>query len=124
MERYASPEAFRAALEDRLKRHAIETNTALDRLRRRVVFERLLARLEASMPGLWVVKGGMALEIRISDRARRTRDLDLAFREDTTDLHERLVDASASEASGDGFGFLIAAPTPLATAEAGRPAKT
>jgi hypothetical protein len=42
--RYATPEAFRAALEDRLK-HAQNEQVGLSRLRKRVVFERLLARL-------------------------------------------------------------------------------
>ncbi len=121
MDRYASPEDFRTALEDRLRDRARATNTAIDRLRRRVVFERLLARLEASMPGRWVVKGAMALEIRLTDRARRTRDIDLAFRDDTRDLQERLVEALAADTSGDGFTFLVAAPKPLATDEAGRP---
>jgi hypothetical protein len=121
MERYASPDSFRAALEERLKNRAAETKTALDRLRRRVVFERLLARLEATMPGQWVVKGAMALEIRFSDRARRTRDIDLAFREDTRELHERLVRALAEDPLGDGFEFLVAAPRPLTTDNAGNP---
>lgn len=44
--RYATPEAFRAALEDRLKNAQNET-VGLSRLRKRVVFERLLARLTA-----------------------------------------------------------------------------
>ncbi len=121
MDRYATSEAFRAALEDRLKNRAADTGTALDRLRRRVVFERLLARLEVAMPGQWVVKGAMALEIRLSDRARRTKDIDLAFREDTADLHERLVDALTVDPFGDGFQFLVALPKPLGTDEAGRP---
>ena len=38
-------------------------------------------RLERSAPGQWVLKGGMALEVRFGDRARATKDLDLAFRE-------------------------------------------
>jgi hypothetical protein len=121
MDRYATSEAFRAALEDRLKNRAAATGTALDRLRRRVVFERLLARLEVAMPSQWVVKGGMALEIRLSDRARRTRDIDLAVREDTADLHEQLVDALTADPFGDGFQFLVASPKTLSTDDAGRP---
>jgi predicted nucleotidyltransferase component of viral defense system len=121
IDRYATSEAFRAALEDRLKNRAADTGTALDRLRRRVVFERMLARLEVAMPGRWVVKGGMALEIRLTDRARRTRDLDLAIREDTADLHEQLVDALTPDPFGDGFQFLVASPKPLSTDDAGRP---
>jgi hypothetical protein len=120
MDRYPSAEGFRNALDERLKNRARETDTSLDRLRRRVVFERLLARLESTMPGLWVVKGGMALEIRLSDRARRTRDIDLALRDGAFDLHARLVDALAADPFGDRFEYVVSAPRSLATDDAGR----
>jgi hypothetical protein len=61
--RYASPHALRTALEDRLLRRSQQTGISLDRLRRRVMFERIVARLEAADPGRWVLKGGMALEV-------------------------------------------------------------
>jgi hypothetical protein len=48
------------ALEDRLLARSNETGVSLDRLRRRVVFERVVARLHAAEPGRWVLKGGMA----------------------------------------------------------------
>jgi hypothetical protein len=49
--RYASPHALRTALEDRLLRRSQQTGISLDRLRRRVMFERIVARLEAADPG-------------------------------------------------------------------------
>jgi hypothetical protein len=58
--RYQSSAALRRALEDRLGASSRETHVALGRLRRRVVFERLVARLEWTEPGKWVVKGGDA----------------------------------------------------------------
>jgi len=68
--RYQSSAALRRALEDRLGASSRETHVALARLRRRVVFERLVARLERTEPGRWVVKGGMAMEVRLHDDAR------------------------------------------------------
>jgi len=59
---YESLGAFRQALDQRLLNQARETDTDLNRLRRRVVFERILLRLTANQPGMWVVKGGMAVE--------------------------------------------------------------
>lgn len=51
--KYETPEAFRTALEQRLKNEAEATGVALVRLRKRVAFERFLARLAASEPGGW-----------------------------------------------------------------------
>ena len=103
MNAYASDAAFRAALEQRLFNLAREKNVNLERLRRQVVFERLLARLVASEPGVWVLKGAMALEARLGIVARTTKDVDLGFRghERDTDLEaltEHLTRALASQA--------------------------
>jgi len=57
-----------------LSNRAAQTGLGLDRLRRGVFFERILARLEAAQPGRWVLKGGMALEVRLGDDARVTKD--------------------------------------------------
>ena len=76
------------------------TGIALNRLRRRVVFERIVFRIDAAEPGRWVVKGGMALEVRMPDDARTTKDLDLGLREDgidSSDLRDRLIDALATD---------------------------
>lgn len=122
MERYKTPGAFRAALEQRLKDRATETAVPLDRLRRRVVFERLLARLEHSNAGHWIVKGAMALEVRSPDRARRTKDLDLALRGEPDDLHALIADAVSSDPFEDYFMYEVFAPTRMATDDAGAPA--
>ena len=76
---YATATAFRRALEDRLKLIAQKERAALERLRRGVTFDRLLARLFGRDDAPWVLKGGYALEIRIKE-ARATRDIDLALR--------------------------------------------
>lgn len=73
---YTSARAFRTALEERLKRTSITEQTDLNRLRRQVSFDRLLARLFREESPPWVLKGGYALELRFKD-ARSTVDIDL-----------------------------------------------
>jgi hypothetical protein len=121
---YATPGALRAAIEARLQSQETAAMIGLDRLRRRVVFERLLVRLDHAMPGQWVLKGGMALEVRLGDRARTTRDLDLALRaaaEDGEGVRERLIEAMADDPEGDGFEFRIGLARAIDVDEAGRP---
>lgn len=121
--RYETPAAFRAALEQRLANAANATGTDLDRLRRRAVFERILARLSAATAERWILKGGFALEVRLGDRARATRDLDIAMQDagsDGAEVRDALIDALSIDV-GDAFTFAISAPTDLATDEAGRP---
>ncbi|HBL18694.1 MAG TPA: nucleotidyl transferase AbiEii/AbiGii toxin family protein [Elusimicrobia bacterium] len=78
--KYATAMAFRRALEDRLKQIAEKERLELQRLRREIAFDRLLARLFAKETAPWVLKGGYAMELRIKE-ARATRDIDLAMRE-------------------------------------------
>jgi predicted nucleotidyltransferase component of viral defense system len=121
---YESVAAFRQALEQRLLTQARETGTDLNRLRRRVVFERILLRLTTSQPGMWVVKGGMAIELRIGDSARMTKDLDLNLRTDSEgapDAHQRLSAAVSTDQTGDGFLFELSEPSRLEPDQAGRP---
>jgi hypothetical protein len=68
--------AFRASLEERLKNIAWKKGMDLQRLRREVAFDRLLARLFSGKAVPWYLKGGYAMELRIH-RARTTRDVDL-----------------------------------------------
>src|SRR5574341_1044818 len=120
---YATPGALRAALEARLATGEATTVPGLQRLRRRAVFERLLVRLDHAMPGQWVLKGGMALEVRLGDRARSTRDLDLAVRqadEDPGTIRGQLIEALADDPEGDGFEFRVGPAKPIDLDEAGR----
>ena len=103
---YATSTAFRTALEYRLLERSRDTGVSIERLRRRVMFERVVARLQAVEPGFWVVKGGMALEVRLRDRARLTKDLDLGMRDAVptgTDLHDRLIEVLGIDSAGDRF---------------------
>jgi Nucleotidyl transferase AbiEii toxin, Type IV TA system len=121
---YESPAALRQALETRLGNRSRESGVDLERLRRRAAFERLLVRLELGAPHRWVVKGGMALEIRLGDRARSTRDLDLVLRDaeaDGSTVRELLIDCLSVAREDDGFEFLVGEPTAITLDEAGRP---
>ena len=121
---YGTPHAFRIALEARLRSVAQQQGTDLQRLQRRVAFERLLARLFADEDPPWLLKGGYALELRLQDRARSTLDLDLAVPEPdrlaptlardraepmAVRIHEELQNAVECDL-GDGFQFLIRLP--------------
>ncbi|MEV0628425.1 nucleotidyl transferase AbiEii/AbiGii toxin family protein [Nonomuraea wenchangensis] len=123
MTRYRDAVALRQALENRLKRQADENGTDLGRLRRRVLFERALARLAVSQPGRWILKGGMAMEFRLLDRARSTKDLDLAIRSGHLDgdgLRDELIEALSADPDGDNFVFQVAPPTELKPDGGGR----
>src|SRR5881275_951499 len=74
--RYTTAGAFRTALEERLKRAALADQVDPNRLRRKVSFDRLLARLFREESAPWVLKGGYALELRFK-AARSTVDIDL-----------------------------------------------
>jgi hypothetical protein len=120
---YATPGALRAALEARLATGETATLPGMERQRRRATFERLLVRLEHAMPGQWVLKGGMALEVRLGDRARSTRDLDLAVRqagEDAVTIRDSLIEALAEDPEGDGFEFRVGLAKAIDLDEAGR----
>jgi hypothetical protein len=113
---YETPQALRTALERRLLARSVETGISLDRLRRRVLFERIVARLQAAEPGRWVLKGGMALEVRLRDAARLTKDIDFGLRDEVADpaeLHERLIDALSADPDRDNFMLTVRPPVPL-----------
>lgn len=113
---YQSAQALRTALEHWLLAQSTETGISLDRLRRRVMFERIIARIQTVEPGHWVLKGGMALEVRLRDDARLTKDVDLGLRDDinsASDLHERLIDILAADLDHDYFIFTVSPPERL-----------
>jgi hypothetical protein len=122
---YETSDALRTALETRLLNEARARGVSVDRLRRLVVFERILVRLEAAQPGEWVLKGGLALEVRLGGQARTTRDLDLALRAPVGDgeaLFTAIVEPLGGDPDEDGFRFVLARPTTLVGDQAGRPA--
>ncbi len=106
---YQSGAAFRRALEDRLRTRSIDSGTPLVRLRKMVAFERLLARLFKDQPDGWVLKGGLALQLRLGDRARTTKDVDLLHTVGREDARRTLARAAALDL-GDWFEFEVTQP--------------
>jgi hypothetical protein len=114
---YATAGAFRRALEERLKGISQTEHVDLNRLRRQVSFDRLLARLFRDDAAPWVLKGGYALELRFKS-ARSTVDIDLTVNgvtratgggESATQVREMLQER-ASISLDDWFEFLIGPP--------------
>lgn len=110
--RYLNAEAFRVALETRL-RQSVNANQDIARLRRTVTFDRFLARLAVADHAAWVLKGGAALEFRIPDRARTTKDVDLALTSDD-DPVAVLIDDVSADPFGDFFAFAVTGRKELA----------
>ena len=77
---YQTGQAFRRALEARLLNQSIQGAVSLVRLRKLVAFDRFLARLLAVRPDGWMLKGGLALQLRLGQRARTTKDIDVLLR--------------------------------------------
>jgi predicted nucleotidyltransferase component of viral defense system len=115
--KYKTAEAFRTALEQRLKNEAEASGMALMRLRKRVAFERFLARLAASESSGWVLKGAFALELRLGLRTRTTKDIDLGRADDEEAATEHLNAATGVDL-GDFFDFEVRR-TPALDAAAG-----
>lgn len=75
---FKNSQDFRKSLEVRLQRTAKEKGVDLQRIRRQVAFDRLLARFFNQQETPFFLKGGYAMELRISS-ARTTKDIDLTY---------------------------------------------
>lgn len=104
--RYTTGSDFRRALEARLRNQSQRDGVPLVRLRKLVAFDRLLTRLIQSEPDAWVLKGGLALQLRLGHRARTTKDVDFLYRQPAEDLHQLLVDALSLDAD-DWFRYEV-----------------
>ncbi len=63
------------------------------RLRKMVAFDRFLARLAISNPDKWILKGGLAFQLRLGERARTTKDIDMLVLEQQLEIYSLLRDA-------------------------------
>jgi hypothetical protein len=113
---YATAEAFRRALEERLKRAALTNRVDPNRVRRQVSFDRLLARLFREEAAPWVLKGGYALELRFK-AARSTVDIDLTVQRvaasaggDQNRVVQEMLQRAADVPLGDWFEFVVGPP--------------
>ncbi len=103
-QRYDTARAFKQALEDRLRRRAQDED--IGRFRQRAVFERFLARVAGHLGDRVVLKGGIALQLRIKG-ARATRDVDLRMSGDPSRLLEELRRAGQLALDGDFLTFTV-----------------
>jgi hypothetical protein len=110
---YGSAEAFRRALEARLSKIAETELVQVNRLRRQVAFDRLLARLFRTIPAPWVLKGGYALELRFKT-ARATVDIDLTVQvpaagpnADANQIVREMLQDAASINLADWFDYTV-----------------
>ena len=104
--KYHSGVAFRQALEARLLAKSKAEDIPLAWLRKMVAFDRLLARLVADAPERWMLKGGLALHLRLGLTGRTTKDVDLMLTATIHDIHEILVSAALLDLN-DWFRFMI-----------------
>src|SRR5262245_31973697 len=89
---YQSPAAFKEALEARIRAAARSEKRPIDRFRQLQIFQRFLAIVFQEFGDRVVLKGGIALELRI-DRARTTKDVDLRAVGDLSGFLEQLQNA-------------------------------
>jgi hypothetical protein len=113
---YSTAGAFRKALEERLKKISQADQIDLNRLRRHVSFDRLLARLFRAETPPWVLKGGYALELRFK-AARSTVDIDLTLQripvigsDSATKIVREMLQRAADADFGDWFEYKIGPP--------------
>jgi len=101
--KYSTSTAFRTALEARIRNHPPDHQS---RIRKEIVFDRVLARLIERDSDVWIVKGGFALDVRFGNEARSTKDLDLFSIGDRNAAIEKMLAVSESPLS-DYFDFEV-----------------
>jgi hypothetical protein len=101
---YSSPEAFKQALEQRLRTTA-KTGVEFARKRQLLVFDRFLARIAAVLGDAATLKGGLVLELRL-ERARTTKDVDLRMTGSPNDILAKLQEAARRDL-GDFMTFEV-----------------
>jgi hypothetical protein len=101
---YASPAAFKQALEERLRSTATD-GTEFARKRQLLVFDRFLARVVALRGDAVTLKGGLVLELRL-ERARTTRDVDLRWDGSADEVLTQLQEAGRMDL-GDFMSFEV-----------------
>ena len=101
---YSSPEAFKQALEQRL-RTSTKNGAEFARKRQLVVFDRLLARIVAVLGDAATLKGGLVLELRL-ERARTRKNVDLRMLGSPDDILAKLQEAGRRDL-GDFMTFEV-----------------
>ncbi|CCB88216.1 nucleotidyl transferase AbiEii/AbiGii toxin family protein [Simkania negevensis] len=81
---------FRKSLEMRLLKRAQSIGVDVQRIRKQVAFDRLLARLFRQENCPWILKGGHAMELRLKI-ARATQDIDLFVKTHTLIADQQVI---------------------------------
>ena len=110
---FKSAEDFRKSLEQRLQQEAKGKGIDLQRVRRKVAFDRLLARFFSDPEPPFFLKGGYAMELRLAS-SRATKDMDLTYlqrfnnqEELASDLILNQLQALAAVDLGDYFVYRV-----------------
>lgn len=118
MREFATPAAFRAAVEARLRERGRRLGAPAYIVRRQAALERLIVRLTRVAPNRWALKGGLALETRLGERARVSVDFD-ADHAHGAEAARADLQRAAIEDVGDHFGFAIVGSEELREAGVG-----
>ncbi len=105
--RLTGPPPSAGVLAKHAQAYARELGVAEGRVRAWVSYMILAGVLERAADAgapRFIVKGGVALELRLRDRARATKDIDIVLRDSKADLADTLEQALAGEAY-QGFSF-------------------
>lgn len=103
---YESPAAFKQALKARVKRRARKSGRGFNRMLQIALFERFLARVYDALGDAVILKGGFAMEVRLT-RARSTKDIDLRVTGDLDELIDKLRKAAGTQAAEDYLSFAL-----------------
>lgn len=105
---YKTAKDFRKGLEMRLQKISAQSQIDLQRLRRKVAFDRLLARIFSEKETGFFLKGGYAMELRMVD-ARATKDMDITSLHQVDSILDKLHNLSDKDL-GDYFVYRIGSP--------------
>ncbi len=113
--KFTDAEAFRTALESRLKNIALKEGADIMRLRRQFTFDRFLCRVFHGETDTIMLKGGYAIELRVAI-ARTTKDIDLCMkkRKGATPTPQEIYSFFQDKASlqlGDFINFTVSPPS-------------
>lgn len=117
--RYATPAAFRSAVESRLRARSRQRGSRpFPELRREFIYQRFLARVFGDDDAqLWVLKGGVGLLARLPG-ARYSRDIDLLHLAADPDAAEVELREIGRRSMGDHLRFEVTRSVALSVADA------
>jgi hypothetical protein len=102
MSKIWKPHGFKASVKTRLRELVEARGRTNNQQRALLLMERFLARVIVILPNTTVLKGGLALELRL-DQARTTKDLDLRVLGDPKQLDRQLRDIQSYRPTPEDF---------------------